>query len=142
MQYFATRSFRAYSAILVLYQRREAHRLWGGYPDSCRDFGICFCTPNFHVKIFGMGTVLSVPSSGCTKGRTTPVILRRFFNGATLRAMQVDAPMFSDGLSLGFFMGFLASLLMCGLFFGFWLALRPNSASQQEVKSRAASASS
>jgi hypothetical protein len=75
------------------------------------------------------------------KRRTTPVILPRFFNAATLGTVQVDAPMFGDGLSLGFFMGFLASLLMCSLFFGYWLVMRRNSVSQREVKSRAASAS-
>jgi len=59
--------------------------------------------------------------------------------------MQVDAPTFIDGFSQGFFMGFLVSLLMCGLsfgywLFGYWLVMRPSSVSQREVKSRAASA--
>ena len=87
-----------------------------------------------------MGTYLSAPSSGCTKGRPTPVILPRFLNADTLGTMQVDAPTFIDGFNAGFLMGFLVSLLMSGLFFGYSLVMRPNSVSQREVKSRAASA--
>lgn len=76
------------------------------------------------------------------KRRThTSVILLRFFNSATLRTMHVDAPTFGDGLTQGFLLGFLVSLLMSSLAFGYWLMLRPNSVSQREVKSRAASAS-
>jgi hypothetical protein len=54
--------------------------------------------------------------------------------------MQVDAPTFIDGFSPGFIMGFLASLLMCILSFGYWLVMRPNSVAKGKVKSRAASA--
>ncbi len=64
-----------------------------------------------------------------------PVLQRRHTS-----TMPLDAPTVIDGLSQGFFMGFLASLLICSLSFGFWLVTRPNSVSQQEVKSRAASA--
>jgi hypothetical protein len=76
-----------------------------------------------------------------TKGYPTLVILARFFDAATLRTMQVDAPTFVDGFRFGFFMGFVASLLMYGLFSGYWLVMHSNSASQRELKSRAASAS-
>jgi hypothetical protein len=54
--------------------------------------------------------------------------------------MQIDAPTFMEGFNQGFFMGFLVSLLLCGLSFGYWLIMRPNSVPQREVKSRAASA--
>jgi hypothetical protein len=54
--------------------------------------------------------------------------------------MQVDAQTFIDGFSRGFAMGFVVSLLMCGLAFGYWFVMRPNSVAQPEVKSRAASA--
>ena len=67
-------------------------------------------------------------------------MLSRSFNAAILRTMQVNVPTFIDGLSQGFCMGFVVSLLMCSLFFGYWLVMRPNSSSQREVKSRGASA--
>jgi hypothetical protein len=57
-------------------------------------------------------------------------------------AMQADASTFIDGFRFGFFMGIGVSLLMGGLLWGYLLAMRPDSASSQGVKSRAASASS
>jgi hypothetical protein len=54
--------------------------------------------------------------------------------------MQVDAQTFVDGFSPGFIMGFIASLLICILSFGYWLVMRPNSVTKGKVKSKAASA--
>jgi hypothetical protein len=55
--------------------------------------------------------------------------------------MQLDAPTFADSFRFGFFLGIGVTVLMCGLFWGYWLALHAESTSEPRVKSRAASAS-